>query len=70
MFLPPLKTTFDVLNIQLISLENQQLLLLVHLCLQFAKKYPNCNCIKKYLGQHNSYPTLPKDTNVHDISPT
>jgi hypothetical protein len=42
---------------------------MVHLCLQFAKKYPNFNPAQKYLGQHKSYLTLPKDANVHSISP-
>jgi len=45
--------------------------MLVHLCSQFAQKYPNYNLDKKKCpSQQNYYLTLPKDANVHDILPT
>jgi len=53
MFLPPLKMTFDVLNIQLVFLENHQPLFTSSstssLCLKFVQKYSNCNHVQKYL---------------------
>jgi hypothetical protein len=52
------------------NLWKSQALLLVHLCLQFAQKYPNCTSTLIYLAQQNSYLTLPKDANAHGIWPT
>jgi hypothetical protein len=72
MFLPPLKRTFDVFNIQLIPLENEELPLdkffLWFTCDCSLFKYIQITIlIKKYHGQQKSSLTSPKDANAHDI---